>query len=474
MALWGGRFEGRADDAFRAVNDSLRFDWRLVEQDIEGSIAWAGALRAAGVLSAAEEKDIAAALRAIADDAASIGPVAPDTDDEDVHSWVEARLIDRIGDLGKKLHTGRSRNDQVATDLRLFTRVAIDDRLAELRALQRALLDLAEREIDTIIPGYTHLQRAQPVPFAHWCLAYFEMFERDAQRLRDARRRVNICPLGAGALAGTAYPIDRAALAKSLGFDAPAANSLDAVSDRDFVLETIGACALCAIHLSRIAEDLIIYNSAEFGFIELDDAHASGSSLMPQKKNPDGLELMRGKCGRILGAHVALATTLKGLPLAYNKDMQEDKEPIFDAMDSLSLCLRIAAPTLGAMKLHPETCLLAARGGHANATELADYLVEKGVPFRTAHDITGRIVREAITKGAALEQLSIEEMRRHDQRIEQDVFERLSLKSTLASRDVTGGAAPKRVQSALKAARTQLDKAATDDAAMAKAGAAQA
>jgi argininosuccinate lyase len=453
-----GRFSKTADPLFRQINDSLGFDYRLARQDITGSVAWAGALQRAGVITDQELARLSSAL----EDLAHLVEESPDaplgSGHEDVHSWVEAELIRAVGDLGKKLHTGRSRNDQVATDLRLWTREQIDERLAETRAAQRSLLALAEREIDTFVPGYTHLQRGQPVLLSHWALAYFEMLDRDAERFADARRRVNVCPLGAGALAGTAYPIDRDALAKELGFDAPTANSLDAVADRDFVVETLAAASLCAVHLSRFAEELILWCTSEFGFVQLDDSVTSGSSLMPQKKNPDALELMRGKCGRIVGAHTALTITLKGLPLAYNKDMQEDKEPLFDAMSALSLCLRIVPRVLSGMTVDRERCRAAAAGGYSNATELADYLVDRGVPFREAHDIAGRCVRAAIGRGVALEELPLGDLRAIDGRIGEDVFAALTLEASVARRNVHGGTGPGAVRRALAEARDRLSR----------------
>ncbi len=457
MALWGGRFEGESNPLFRALNDSLPFDWRLAQQDIAGSIAWAGALERAGVLTREEAQQVRAGLEQVAAEAAGLAAPPVESGAEDVHSWVEARLIDRIGPLGKKLHTGRSRNDQVATDLRLWTREAIDERITEIRAAQVAIISLAQRADSAVLPGYTHLQRAQPVLFDHWCLAYVEMLERDAARFADARGRANICPLGCGALAGAAWPIDREALARELGFDSASLNSLDAVSDRDFALETLSAAAACAIHLSRLAEDLIIYTSGEFAFLELGDSVTSGSSLMPQKKNPDALELLRGKVGRILGAHTSLATTLKGLPLAYNKDLQEDKEPLFDAMDHLSLCLQVVPRVCDGVTLHPERMLAAARGGHANATDLADYLVERGVPFREAHDIVGRLVRLALERGAALEDLPLADLQGACDRIGPDVFDRLTIEAGMARRDALGGTSPRRVREALAAAKRRLE-----------------
>jgi argininosuccinate lyase len=458
MALWGGRFESGPDALFRQLNDSLRFDYRLAQQDIEGSIGWAKTIARAGVLTPQELSQLTTALNALLEEVRANPALPAAGNDEDIHSWVERRLIEAVGPLGKKLHTGRSRNDQVATDLRLWTRAAIDERLAELKECRRSLIDLASREQSTILSGYTHLQRAQPVLFAHWCLAYVEMFERDEARLRDARRRVNVCPLGSGALAGTAYPIDRVQLAQDLGFDAPTNNSLDAVSDRDFVLETLAACSITAVHLSRLGEDLILYGSQEFGFVEFDDAVASGSSLMPQKKNPDSAELLRGKSGRVIGPLVSLLTTVKGLPLAYNKDLQEDKEPLFEAMDHLSMCLRVVPRILDTLKVRREACERAAKGGYSNATDLADYLVSRGVPFRDAHEQVGQVVRHAISMGRAIEELPLADLQRFAPACQEDVFARLTLHAGLKQREVLGGTGPDAVTKAIAAARARLEK----------------
>lgn len=454
--MWGGRFEGDADPLFRAFNDSLPVDRRLAHDDIIGSIAWAQAIRDAGVLTAAECDRLTAALRELDDYVRDNPGVFDDAADEDIHGWVERELIARVGDLGKKLHTGRSRNDQVATDFRLWTRRAIDARIEELRDLARVLIDLGEREFGTIIPGYTHLQRAMPVLFAHWCLAYVEMFERDIERLHDARRRVNRCPLGSAALAGTSFPIDREMLAKRLGFDGPTRNSLDGVSDRDFAIETLAALSLCSLHLSRLAEDLIIYSTAEFGFVEMSDAVTSGSSLMPQKKNPDAMELIRGKCGRIVGALTGLMMTVKGTSLAYNKDFQEDKPPLFLAMDEVSMCLRMAARSLVDLKTRPQVARRAAEGGYANATSFANYLVSRGVPFREAHEQTGRAVRRAIEQGVALEALSLADLQRLAPAVDGGVYDVIRLDRVIASCDVPGGTNPDRVRDALAAARVRM------------------
>jgi argininosuccinate lyase len=456
MALWGGRFESGPDALFREFNDSLRFDFRLAPQDISGSIGWAGAICRAGVLTQDEHAKLVAALRALGEEIAA-NPTTPlGSGAEDIHSWVESRLIERVGSLGKKLHTGRSRNDQVATDLRLWTRDEIDMRLTELHDLRRALIDLAAREASTVISGYTHMQRAQPVLFSHWALAYLEMFERDSERFADARRRVNVCPLGSGALAGTAYRIDRTQLAQDLGFSAATRNSLDAVSDRDFVIETLAASSICAAHLSRLGEDLVLYSSQEFGFVEMHDSVASGSSLMPQKKNPDAAELIRGKAGRINGALMALLTTVKGLPLAYNKDLQEDKEPLFDAMDNLSMSLRIAPRMLDTLKVRREACLKAAAGGYSNATDLADYLVARGVPFRDAHEQVGAVVRHAISRSLPIERLDLGEIQSHSPEARADVFEYIAIEAGMARREVQGATGPAHVKAAIDEARRRL------------------
>jgi argininosuccinate lyase len=458
MALWGGRFEGAADPLFRQLNDSLPFDFRLLKQDIEGSIAWAKAIGGAGVLSATDVSRLTDTMRTLLAEAtdnpnliaASFGR------DEDVHSYVERRLIEMVGDLGKKLHTGRSRNDQVATDVRLWTRAAIDERLGEIKEVRRSLIDLAEREKATVIPGYTHMQRAQPILFAHWALAYAEMLERDTARLADCRRRVNIMPLGSAALAGTTYTVDRVALAKDLGFDSPSRNSLDATADRDFIAETIFGLAQTSVHLSRMAEDLILWMTQEFWFVEMTDSVTSGSSLMPQKKNPDACELLRGKAGRIIGSLVAILTTMKGLPLAYNKDLQEDKEPLFDAMEHLSMCLRVVPRILDGLKVRREVCREAALNGYANATELADYLVGKGVPFRDAHDQVGRLVRHALGMKKRLEDLPMDELRAVSPVVGPDVFASLTLEAGLARREILGGTGPSAVAAAIAAARARL------------------
>ncbi|MFL6207914.1 MAG: argininosuccinate lyase [Pyrinomonadaceae bacterium] len=454
--LWGGRFTGAADAGFAAFNRSFGFDQRLFAADMRASLAHAAGLRATGVLDEAEAEQIAQGLQAMHARAEEDAGYFDQLEAEDVHSFIEARLVEQIGDAGRKLHTGRSRNDQVATALRLWLREEIDALTLSVRAAQTALLDLAEAHRDAVLPGYTHLQRAQPIMWAHWCLAYFEMLQRDRARLADARRRTNILPLGAAALAGTSYPIDREQVARQLGFDEVARNSLDAVSDRDFCVEFAAAAALIMVHLSRLAEDLILYATTEFGFIELGDAISTGSSLMPQKKNPDALELVRGKAGRVFGHTLALLTMLKGLPLAYNKDMQEDKEAVFDTADTVRAALDVTATVLRNIRVRADVARSAATRGYMNATELADYLARKGLPFRAAHDVTGRIVLRAIERGVELDELPIEELRAFSPLIAADVYAALSLDETLATKAQTGGTAPARVADALAAARAAL------------------
>lgn len=454
--LWGGRFTGEADPGFVEFNRSLGFDRRLFDADVRASIAHCGGLVRAGVLTAEEGETIKTALQTI-QDRGRTGPDYLDDKSEDVHSFVESKLVELIGDVGRKLHTGRSRNDQVATDLRLWLRAEIDRLNETVRAGQLALINLAERHRDAVLPGYTHLQRAQPVLVAHWCLAYFEMLSRDRERLVDVRKRVNRMPLGSAALAGTSYPIDREAVARELGFDAVTRNSIDAVSDRDFCVEFISACSLIMIHLSRLAEDIILYSTTEFGFFELSDAIATGSSLMPQKKNPDAMELVRGKAGRVFGANMSLLAMLKGLPLAYNKDMQEDKEAVFEALDTTSACLQVTATVLRNIRVNEQGTLAAAAKGYMNATELADYLVRKGMPFREAHELVGRIVLKAIERGVELLDLSLEELRGFSSLIDSDVLEALSLEITLATKSQLGGTAKERVDEALTAARNSIN-----------------
>ncbi|HEY0079708.1 MAG TPA: argininosuccinate lyase [Pyrinomonadaceae bacterium] len=456
--LWGGRFKGATDKGFAAFNRSFGFDRRLLEADVRASRAHCEGLRAAGVLSGEEAARIDEGLQTVLERASTVEGYLEDASAEDVHSFIESRLVELIGDAGRRLHTGRSRNDQVATALRLWLRDAIDRIDERMRAAQAALIAQAEAHRSAVLPGYTHLQRAQPVLWAHWCLAYFEMLVRDRERLREVRRRTNVSPLGSAALAGTSYRIDREAVARSLGFEGVSRNSLDAVSDRDFCVEFASAASLSMVHLSRLSEDIIIYASAEFGFVELSDAVATGSSLMPQKKNPDALELVRGKAGRVFGRTTALLALLKGLPLTYNKDMQEDKEAVFDVADTLEAALEVTATVLANIRLREDRMRDAAVRGYMNATEMADYLARKGMPFREAHETVGRMVLEAIERGLELQELSLEELRSHSPLIEEDVYAALSLDETLSTKSQTGGTSPARVAEALDAARASLEK----------------
>ena len=457
MALWGGRFTQAADKRFKAFNDSLRFDYRLAEQDIIGSIGWSKALMNVNVLTQAEQQQLERALNELLIEVRSNPQNILQDDAEDIHSWVESKLIDKIGNLGKKLHTGRSRNDQVALDIKLWCKQRVSELQRSIRQLQQAFVATAERNQEAVMPGYTHLQRAQPITFAHWCMAYFEMFERDYSRLMDAEQRMNTCPLGSGALAGTAYAIDREALAADLDFAFATRNSLDSVSDRDHIVELLSAASLSMVHLSRFAEDMIIFNSGEANFIELSDRVTSGSSLMPQKKNPDACELIRGKTGRVIGALSGMLVTLKGLPLAYNKDMQEDKEGIFDALDTWQDCLDMAAFVLDELKVNLEQTREAALKGYSNATELADYLVAKGVPFRDSHHIVGEAVVYAINAHKALEELTLTEFQQFSAVISDDVYVILSLQSCLNKRCAKGGVSPIRVAEAIAEAKKRLE-----------------
>lgn len=454
--LWGGRFTGQVEPSFAKFNNSFRFDRRLFEADVRASIAHCNGLLAAAVLNAAEANKIKDGLQTILERGLAGDAYFDELDSEDVHSFVEARLVEMIGDAGRKLHTSRSRNDQVATDLRLWLRDAIDQLMSQIQSTREALLDLAEMKPGAVLPGYTHLQRAQPILFAHWCLAYFEMLARDRERLEETRKRVNVLPLGSAALAGASFPIDREALARELDFESVSRNSLDAVSDRDFCVEFVSACSVVMLHLSRLAEEVILYSTSEFGFFELSDAVATGSSLMPQKKNPDSMELVRGKVGRVVGDLVSLITMLKGLPLAYNKDMQEDKEAVFEAFDTTHSSLEVSTLVLRNVKLNEARMLAAATQGMMNATELADYLVRKGTPFREAHETVGKVVVRAIEKGMEFAELSLDELRSFSDKFESDVFNSLTLEKTLATKSQTGGTAPERVGEALAVARKSL------------------
>ena len=449
MALWGGRFTQAADKRFKDFNDSLRFDYRLAEQDIQGSIGWSKALVKVNVLTVEEQHQLEQALNELLIEVRSNPQAILQDDAEDIHSWVESKLID-------KLHTGRSRNDQVAVDIKLWCKQRVVELQESVRNLQRHLVQTAENTQQAVMPGYTHLQRAQPITFAHWCMAYVEMFDRDYSRLTDAYNRMNTCPLGSGALAGTAYAVDRDSLAHDLGFAFATRNSLDSVSDRDHIVELLSIASLSMAHLSRFAEDMIIFNSGEANFVELSDRVTSGSSLMPQKKNPDACELIRGKTGRVIGSLTSMLITLKGLPLAYNKDMQEDKEGIFDALDTWQNCVDMATFVLDELKVNVERTREAALKGYSNATELADYLVSKGVPFRDSHHIVGETVVYAIEKGKGLEDLTIPEFRQFSEVVGDDVYEILSLQSCLDKRCAKGGVSPLRVAEAIAEAKIRF------------------
>ena len=454
-SAWGGRFQESTDAFVAAFTASVGFDQRLALEDIAGSRAHAAMLVKQGVLSEADGEAIARGLDAIADEIAR-GEFVWDTALEDVHMNIEKRLTDRIGDAGKRLHTGRSRNDQVATDIRLYARAAIERILGEIRRLQTAIVTLAEGEAETIMPGFTHLQVAQPVTFGHHLMAWYEMLVRDAGRFRDCRERLNQSPLGAAALAGTTYPIDRHMTAAALSFAAPCANSLDAVSDRDFAIECCAAAATLMMHLSRIAEELIIWNSAAYRFIELPDRFCTGSSIMPQKKNPDVPELVRGKTGRVYGHLVALLTLMKSQPLAYNKDNQEDKEPLFDTIDTVLACLRAFADMIPAIEANREAMYRAAGAGYSTATDLADYLVRRGVAFRDAHEIVGRAVHLAIERHTTLDTLPLTDLQTLSPAIGEDVYESLTLEGSINARDHFGGTAPVQVKARIQQAKEKL------------------
>ncbi len=453
--LWTGRFTEATDAFVERFTASVHFDARLALYDIEGSKAHARMLADVGVLTAEEGRAIVDGLEAIREEIEA-GRFEWSPRLEDVHMNIEHRLTERIGEAGKKLHTGRSRNDQVATDVRLFLRDAVDAIVGELRRFQRGLVDLAEREAETVMPGFTHMQVAQPVTFGHHMLAWYEMLERDAGRLEDCRRRLNQCPLGAAALAGTSFPVDREATAAALGFDGPTRNSLDSVSDRDFAIEFCAAGATVMTHLSRMAEELVLWTSPHFGFVELPDRFCTGSSIMPQKKNPDVAELVRGKAARVHGSLVTLLTLMKGQPLAYNRDNQEDKEPLFDAVDTVRDALTAFADMVPAMEVDRARCRAAARAGFATATDLADYLVCRGVAFRDAHAVVGRAVRYATDAGKDLAELELEELRQFSPAIGEDVYQVLTLEGSLAARDHVGGTAPAQVCRQVEAAKRRL------------------
>ncbi len=455
MKLWGGRFSKATDALVDDFNSSIRFDARMYKQDIKGSMAHAEMLGRQGIIPVADADLIVKTLSEILDDIEA-DKVEFLIDAEDIHMNIETILINRIGDAGKKLHTGRSRNDQVAVDLRMYLRDEVDELLVMLSNAMKAVLDIAEENIDTIMPGYTHMQKAQPVTAAHHFMAYFQMFLRDKERLSDCRKRINIMPLGSGALAGTTYPLDREFVAKKLGFDGVTKNSMDGVSVRDFAIELAGVLSILMMHLSRFCEELVIWSSHEFSFVEMDDSYSTGSSIMPQKKNPDVAELIRGKSGRVYGSLTTLLTMMKGLPLAYNKDMQEDKEAIFDAVDTVKLCLPVFINMIKTMTIKKDNMAQGAKGGFTNATDLADYLVKKGVPFRLSHEIVGKMVASAVEKNCALDEFTLEEMKKFSDLIEEDIYEAIAIKTCVDERNVIGGPARKQVLAEIKNGRDLL------------------
>lgn len=438
--LWGGRFSKSTDVLVDDFNSSIRFDCRMYAQDIAGSVAHAEMLGRQGIIPKEDSELIVKTLREIKEDIEN-NKIEFTVDAEDIHMNIETILISRIGDVGKRLHTGRSRNDQVALDLRMYLRDEIDEVAQEVETLKAELLRLAEDNLETIMPGYTHLQKAQPITFAHHLMAYYEMFRRDGERLADCRKRLNIMPLGSGALAGTTYPLDREYVAERLGFDGVTQNSLDGVSDRDFALELAFDLSLIMTHLSRFSEEIILWSSNEFGFIDLDDAYSTGSSIMPQKKNPDVAELARGKTGRVYGDLMGLLTVMKGIPLAYNKDMQEDKEQIFDAVDTVKMCIPVFTKMIGTMTVKADAMLKGTKGGFTNATDVADYLVKKGLPFRDAHGVVGKMVAYCLEHDTVIDALTLEEFRSFSELFEEDVYDAISLVTCVNQRSLTGGPA---------------------------------
>lgn len=445
MKLWGGRFSKSTDAMVDDFNSSIRFDARMYAQDILGSQAHAEMLGRQGIIPEEDAALIVKTLGEIKEDIES-GKVEFEIDAEDIHMNIETILISRIGDVGKKLHTGRSRNDQVALDLRMYLRDEVDEIVKDLNSLKSTILDIAEDNMETIMPGYTHLQKAQPITLAHHVMAYYEMFKRDTERLADCRRRINVMPLGSGALAGTTYDLDRDFVRDKLGFDSVTLNSLDGVSDRDFVLELAFCLSAVMMHLSRFSEEIILWSSHEFAFVELDDAYSTGSSIMPQKKNPDVAELARGKTGRVYGSLMGLLTMMKGLPLAYNKDMQEDKEQIFDAVDTVKLCVPVFEKMISTMKIKADNMLHGAKGGFTNATDVADYLVKRGLPFRDAHAVVGRMVAYCIENDKYIDELSMDEFKEFSELFGEDIYDEISLKTCVSQRKLVGGPAKETVK----------------------------
>ena len=460
--LWGGRFTKQTDQLVFDFNASITFDKRLFYEDVTGSIVHATMLAKQGILTEEERKSIVEGLTGILEDVDD-GILAIDESQEDIHSFVEATLIDRIGDAGKKLHTGRSRNDQVALDMRLYTRTRVAETDGLLKKLLEVILDTMENNLDTYMPGFTHLQKAQPITLAHHYGAYFEMFKRDRQRLADIYKRMNYCPLGAGALAGTTYPLEREYTARLLRFEGPTLNSIDSVADRDYLIEFLSALSTIMMHLSRFSEEIIIWNSNEYQFVELDDAYSTGSSIMPQKKNPDIAELVRGKTGRVYGALMALLTTMKGLPLAYNKDMQEDKEMAFDAMDTAADCITLFTGMIKTMKFCKDRMAKSAMNGFTNATDAADYLVGKGVPFRDAHGIIGRLVLYCIEKNTSIDALSLEELRSISDKFDEDIYDAISLKTCVEKRLTIGAPGEKMMKQVIEKNKEYLKNDAIEE-----------
>ncbi len=453
--LWGGRFQKSTDKKVDDFNSSIRFDKRMYRQDIRGSIAHARMLGRQGIIPQDDSEKIIAGLKEILADIEA-GKVEFLIDAEDIHMNIEKLLTDRIGEAGKRLHTGRSRNDQVALDLRMYLLDATEELRQMLMHTCTTLVDLAAEHTETVMPGYTHLQKAQPVTFAHHLMAYYEMFMRDLTRLDDWRERADVMPLGSGALAGTTYPLDRESVAAELGFSRVSQNSLDGVSDRDFAIELASDLSMIMMHLSRFSEELILWSSHEFSFVEMDDAFSTGSSIMPQKKNPDVAELIRGKTGRVYGHLMGLLTTMKGIPLAYNKDMQEDKEPIFDTLDTVKLCLPVFCDMISTMRVNKSAMLKGAKGGFTNATDAADYLVKKGLPFREAHAVIGKMVYYCVENDKSLDDLTIEEFKEFSDIIEPDIYEAISMDTCVNGRSIVGGPAKATVEKAIAAARDEI------------------
>ncbi len=459
MKLWGGRFTKETNQLVHNFNESLSFDRKFYRQDIRGSIAHVKMLARQGILSSEDEKAIIEGLTGILEDLDSGKLTIPEHSEyEDIHSFVEGTLTERIGEAGKRLHTGRSRNDQVALDMKLYTRDEIGELDGLLKDLLKELLAIMEENLDTFMPGFTHLQKAQPITLAHHMGAYFEMFSRDRSRLGDIRRRMNYCPLGSGALAGTTYPLDRAYTAELLEFDGPTLNSMDSVADRDYLIELLAALSTISMHLSRFCEEIIIWNTNEYRFVEIDDSYSTGSSIMPQKKNPDIAELIRGKSGRVYGALVSLLTTMKGLPLAYNKDMQEDKELSFDAIDTVKGCLALFTGMISTMTFRRDVMEESAKRGFTNATDAADYLVNHGVPFRDAHGIVGQLVLACIERGISLDELALEEYQKISPVFEEDIYQAISMETCVEKRTTIGAPGRKAMEQVIEVYRKQLEE----------------